>query len=62
MFEEEVKEFNEAENIEELADILEVMDAIRDYKKFNSTEVSRIKDKKAQERGKFKKRIILDES
>ncbi len=60
--EEEVKEFNEAENIEELADILEVIEAIHDYKKFDSAEITKVKDKKARERGKFKKRIILDES
>ncbi len=60
--EEEVKEFNEAETIEELADILEVMEAIRTYKKFDSSEITKTKDKKASERGKFEKRIILDES
>lgn len=60
--EEEVKEFNETETIEELADILEVIEAIRDYKKFDSSEIAKIKDKKARERGKFEKRIILDES
>ncbi|OGF83511.1 hypothetical protein A3E63_03495 [Candidatus Giovannonibacteria bacterium RIFCSPHIGHO2_12_FULL_45_19] len=60
--EEEVKEFNEAETIEELADILEVIEAIRSYKKFDSAEIAKVKEKKAHERGKFEKRIILDES
>lgn len=32
---EEVGEFLEAENIEEMADILEVIDTILDYKKFD---------------------------
>ncbi|MDO8573106.1 MAG: nucleoside triphosphate pyrophosphohydrolase [bacterium] len=59
---EEVKEFNEAETIEELIDILEVIDAIRDYKQFNVSEIDTVKNNKAQERGKFEKRIILDES
>lgn len=60
--EEEVKEFNEAETVGELADILEVIEAIQNYKKFDSSEIAKIKDKKARERGKFEKRIILDES
>lgn len=59
---EEVKEFNEAETIEELVDSLEVIDAIRDYKQFNVSEIDTVKNNKAQERGKFEKRIILDES
>ncbi len=60
--EEEVREFNEAETIEELADILEVIEAIGNYKKFDSSEIDKAKNNKARERGKFKKRIILDES
>src|SRR3989344_3122616 len=59
---EEIEEFSKDESIEELADILEVLDAIAEYKKFNKKDVERIKEKKAEERGKFKKRIILDES
>ena len=59
---EEIEEFSKDESIEELADILEVLDAIADYKKLEKEDVERIKEKKAEERGKFKKRIILDES
>lgn len=59
---EEVREFCDAENIEEMADILEVIDAILDHKGFDHGELVRVKDKKAEERGRFKKRIILDES
>ena len=59
---EEIDEFNNNENAEEFADILEVLDAILDYKGFERGEVERIKNKKAEERGKFKERIILDES
>jgi predicted house-cleaning noncanonical NTP pyrophosphatase (MazG superfamily) len=59
---EEIKEFEEKENVEEFADILEVLDAILDYKGFARGEVERIKNRKAEERGKFKERIILDES
>lgn len=59
---EEVKEFVEAESVEELADLLEVIDAIAAYKKFDIKEITEIKEKKAKERGRFLKRIILDES
>lgn len=59
---EEVQEFSESENIEELADILEVIDAIKEYKGLDSKEVQQVKEEKAVTRGKFTKRIILDES
>ena len=59
---EEVNEFQKAENMEELADVLEVLDAIADYKGFDTVEVKKVKEKKAEERGRFAKRIILDES
>jgi len=59
---EEVDEFINEEYIEELADILEVIDAITLYKKFNEAELKRIKDKKLEERGGFHNKIILDES
>ena len=59
---EEIEEFNKDESVEELADIFEVLDAIAEYKKFNKKDVERIKEKKSEERGRFKKRIILDES
>ncbi len=52
----------EAESIEEMADILEVIDAILDYKKFDKQELQKVKEKKADERGKFKDKIILEES
>ena len=59
---EEVQEFQKDENMEELADLLEVLDAIVDFKQFNKEEVNKIREKKAEERGKFKKKIILEES
>ena len=59
---EEVEEFKKDENIEEFADILEVIDAIADHKGFDQAEVKQVRNKKAEERGRFKERIILDES
>ncbi|GMQ95319.1 MAG: nucleoside triphosphate pyrophosphohydrolase [Patescibacteria group bacterium] len=59
---EEVDEFMEDASMEELADILEVIDTICEYRGFDKNELMAIKEKKAKERGGFKKRIILDES
>ncbi len=59
---EEVGEFNTAESPEEMADVLEVIDAIMEFKGFKKEDIEAIKKKKAEERGRFKERIILDES
>ena len=45
-----------------MADILEVIDAITNFKNFSKEELEIIKNKKAEERGKFKDKIILEES
>jgi len=57
---EEVKEFLADESADELADILEVIDAISEYKKFD--DIEKIQNSKAEKRGKFNERIILEES
>ena len=59
---EETKEFLKSGTIEEIADIYEVIGAICAYKNFNEVEVEAFKKKKANERGVFKKKIILEES
>lgn len=59
---EEVAEFIESETIEELADIQEVFEAIMNYKNFSRDELQEAKDEKAEERGAFNERIILEES
>lgn len=59
---EEVLEFQKDENIEELADILEVIDAIIEYKEFKKEEIEQTKNKKAEKKGKFNLKIILEES
>ena len=58
---EEVEEYFKEENTDELADIIEVIDAIKEFKKINNNELSVIKGKKYFERGGFEDRIILDE-
>ncbi|MFA5966918.1 MAG: nucleoside triphosphate pyrophosphohydrolase [Patescibacteria group bacterium] len=59
---EEVDEFKQGENREEVADILEVLEAICDFKGWDKSELQILKDKKAESRGGFKERIILEES
>lgn len=59
---EEAEEFLKDENEAEIADVFEVIDAIIEHKKFSKDEISKIKESKAEERGVFNKRIILDES
>lgn len=61
-FGEEVDEFTKSETFEEMVDILEVIDAIAKYKKFDKNEIESIKKEKTRKRGAFKKRIILEES
>lgn len=58
---EEVNEFIEDDNnIEEIADILEVIYAILDYKKISKDEVEKIRVDKFNKRGGFKDKIILE--
>ena len=59
---EEVDEFMKESNIEEVTDILEIIDAICEYKGFNKEDLQKTKEKKVKKRGKFKNRIILEES
>ena len=59
---EEVAEFLESENHEEIADILEVLQAAAEHKGYEWHAVLTTQKKKADERGGFKKRIILEES
>ena len=54
---EEVMEFTEEESVEELADVMEVLEALRQFPEYNDAEKIRIK--KFKERGGFNKRIIL---
>jgi len=59
---EEAEEFKKETSMDELADILEVIDAVIDYKKYDKEEIRKIKEAKTQKRGGFGKRVILDES
>ena len=61
-FKEEVEEFYKDSNEEELADILEVINAICEFKNISKDNLESLRKKKAEERGYFQERIILDET
>ena len=56
---EEVDEYLESNEIEELADILEVIRALADIHETEMKELEEICTTKANKRGSFKKRILL---
>ena len=55
----EVLKENNKEILEELADMLEVIDAIARNENSSLEEIMRIKDEKKQKRGGFSKKILL---
>jgi predicted house-cleaning noncanonical NTP pyrophosphatase (MazG superfamily) len=59
---EELAEFHEAESMEELADVLEVIETIYLVKQWNKEDVEAMRRKKAEERGGFTLKIILEEA
>lgn len=57
---EETQEFKESEySKEELADIYEVLDAIKNKLKIKDSQITQIRKKKAKDRGVFENNIIL---
>jgi predicted house-cleaning noncanonical NTP pyrophosphatase (MazG superfamily) len=57
---EEVTEFIEQPNLEELADILEVIESLTELLGSDIETVEMIRMQKAQDRGGFKRRIFLE--
>lgn len=57
---EEVGEYIESPSIEELADILEVLEAIVAVRKIPQAELRRKKNAKALKNGSFRERILLE--
>ena len=58
---EEVREFDVSNNMEEIADILEVMHAIIEHRRVSFEDIERFRKEKAEKRGSFKDKIILEE-
>jgi predicted house-cleaning noncanonical NTP pyrophosphatase (MazG superfamily) len=58
---EEVGEFLESGDAEELADIIEVVYALSELAGMPAKELERMRKRKAKERGGFDKKIILDD-
>ncbi|WP_407661622.1 hypothetical protein [Haladaptatus caseinilyticus] len=57
---EEVAEFHESADPQELADILEVVYALADHAGFSPDELERLRSEKADERGGFEDGIVLE--
>jgi len=57
---EEVKEYLEDYNVEELADIVEVIYGILNAKKVSKDEFEEIRNSKVEKRGAFNKKIFLE--
>ena len=58
---EELKEYLEDGSVEELADLVEVVYALLDYKGISKEEFKKIRIAKVEERGAFKNRLLLRE-
>ena len=56
---EELSEYQKSKNVEELADILEVIYRISELKGITSNELDSIKNEKAKKRGKFDDNLFL---
>jgi predicted house-cleaning noncanonical NTP pyrophosphatase (MazG superfamily) len=59
---EEASELTKDRNIEELADLLEVIEAIKDLQGWTTREVEKFRLKKFEEKGGFDEPIILEKS
>lgn len=59
---EEVDEFLESNESDELVDLLEVIYALGDLSKTGKAELEKLRKEKESKRGSFKKRIILEKT
>ncbi len=59
--EEEMQEYFQDKNLEELADLMEVIFAVAEARGYSIAELEQVRKKKADERGGFKQKILLME-
>lgn len=59
---EELAEYHKDQNIEELADLLEVIYAAAQARGYSVEELERVRVAKVEKRGAFQKRILLKET
>ena len=58
---EELAEYHEDQNIEELADLMEVIYAAAKARGYSVEELEKVRAQKAEKRGAFEKRLLLEE-
>ena len=58
---EELSEYHQDQNLEELADLLEVLYAAALARGYTLEELERVRAEKARKRGKFEKKLLLTE-
>lgn len=59
---EEIDEFGKRGDIGSFGDVLEVLEAVRDFKKFDHEVLTALKKDKKKSQGGFEKRIVLQQS
>jgi predicted house-cleaning noncanonical NTP pyrophosphatase (MazG superfamily) len=59
--EEELAEYHKEQNVEELADLMEIIYAAAEARGYSSDELDKIRLEKREKRGAFKKKIFLRE-
>ena len=58
---EELAEFHQDQNLEELADLLEVIYAAASARGYSPEQLEKVRTQKAMERGGFEKKLLLEE-
>lgn len=57
---EEAEEYRTSRDVEELADVAEVLAAVRSFEGVDGNELARTRAEKADERGRFEERVVLE--
>ncbi|WP_051288085.1 nucleoside triphosphate pyrophosphohydrolase [Alkalicoccus chagannorensis] len=57
---EEIDELEEEPSVEELADVYEVLEALREHHDYSDEDVAKAREKKKVERGGFRQGVILE--